>query len=833
MTPHDSRGSGQEGLATSRNPRQTQRAQTAEFSRLETALKHSEAFYYSLVESLPQNIFRKDLEGRHTFANSRYCQTLGLPLADILGKTNFELFPPDLAAKYTADDQRVMTTGEVYEAVEEHQTPTKKIFVQVIKTPVRDATGRIIGSQGIFWDVTERKAIEEELRRERQLLSSLLDLCPDSIYFKDRDSRMLKVSRSLAERIGLSNPAEAIGRTDADFFGAEHAAAALEDEQRIIRTGEPVISKLEAEKWLDGQERWVITTKMPLHDASGDVMGTFGVSRDVTELKRVQAELAVARDMAVESARLKSEFLANMSHEIRTPLNAVVGMSGLLLDTELTPEQKDFANTIRSSADLLLGIINDILDFSKIEAGKMAIESVDFDLTQVIEETADLLADRAHQKGIELATWVPPQVPRYLRGDPGRIRQVLANLLSNAVKFTERGEVVLEVGLARENARDVTIRVQVRDTGIGIPPEAQPRLFSAFTQADGSTTRRYGGTGLGLAISKQLVTLMGGEIGFESAPGRGSTFRFTLTLERQADVHGPIVRQASSLEGVRLLVVDDNRTNRDILRRQATAWRMRVDTAASGPAALDALVAAVDARDRYEMVILDMQMPDMDGVGVARAIAAAPQLAGTKILILTSLAYHPEEGELDRCGISAYLTKPVKQSRLFDALATVLGETTNQREASRASTPLPKAIPAPATYPRSRGPRVLVAEDNTINQKVVLHQLAKLGVPADAVADGDEVLAAIQQTPYDVILMDCQMPQMDGYEATRRIRQREQANPKRPRQYIIAVTANALDGDRDVCLRAGMDDYLSKPVRLEDLARALERAQVLHASPPR
>jgi two-component system, sensor histidine kinase and response regulator len=789
----------------------------------ETAFKESEAFYHSLVETLPQNIFRKDLEGRHTFANSRYCETLGLPLDQILGRTNADLFPPDLAAKYTADDERVARTGETHDVVEIHQTPTRRLFVQVIKTPVRSENGRIIGVQGIFWDVTERKVIEEQLQHERELLGALLDACPDAIYFKDRSSRMLKVSASMARRCGLADPADAVGKTDADFFGADHATEAFEDEQRIMRTGEPIISKMERENWLDGRERWVITTKMPLRDPSGAIVGTVGVSRDITELKEAEAALAVARDQALEASRLKSQFLANMSHEIRTPLNAVVGMAGLLIDTDLNAEQRDFAETTRTSADLLLGIINDILDFSKIEAGKMVIETVDFDLTQVVEETADLVADRAQNKGIELLTWIPPEVPRFLRGDPGRIRQVLANLLSNAVKFTEKGEVVVEVMIAQAAADAANLRIQVRDTGIGIPADALEQVFSAFTQADGSMTRRYGGTGLGLAICRQLITLMGGHIGVESEPGRGSTFWFSLPLEIQQGDAARRPPEPVSLEGVRVLIIDDNHTNREILQRQALAWRMRPDMATSGSEGLAALYRALP-EEPYQLVILDMQMPDMDGVAVARAIKADPRLSLARVVILTSLGYHPDEGNLREIGVSSYLTKPVKQSRLFDALVNVMAESPTATAA-----PPPETVRQPTRIvdrrsgSRARALRVLVAEDNPINQKVALRQLIKLGVTADAVGDGEEVLAAIEQTPYDIILMDCQMPRLDGYEATRKIRQRERATPLKSRHHIIAMTAHALEGDREGCLAAGMDDYLSKPVRLEDLAKALDR----------
>jgi PAS domain S-box-containing protein len=656
---------------------------------------------------------------------------------------------------------------------------------------------------------------------ERDLLGALLDTLPDSVYFKDRASRFVRISRSLATHLGLDDPAAAIGRTDDDFFGEAHAHAARADELRVMETGQAVIAKVEREQSLGGQERWVSTTKVPLKNARGDTIGTLGMSRDVTALKHAEDALGVARDAALESARLKSEFLANMSHEIRTPLNAVIGMSGLMLETDLDPEQRDFAETIRASADLLLGIINDILDFSKIDAGKMTIERIDFDLTQIVEEVADLLADRAQGKGLELATWMPAHVPRLLCGDPGRIRQVLVNLVGNAVKFTDRGEVVVQVSAVRETADEVMLRMQVRDTGIGIPIDAQERRFASFMQADGSMSRRYGGTGLGLAISKQLVGLMGGEIGFDSLPGQGTTFWFTLPLGRQSAPIAAPPADAVSLDRVRVLIVDDNETNREILRHQAASWRMRHDSATSGPEAIEMLRREYAAGDPYDVVILDMQMPDMDGAEVARAIKADPTFGRTRVVVLTSLAYHPDEPDLRRLGVAAYLTKPVKQSRLFDSLITALNAGDAPAHAQR------RAAASPVVAPGGAQPystlRVLLAEDNPVNQKVAVRQLQKLGIAANAVGDGEEVLAALDRQPYDVILMDCQMPRLDGYATTRRIRAREARDPRVPRVHIIALTAHALAGDREVCLEAGMDDYISKPMRLDDLGVALER----------
>jgi PAS domain S-box-containing protein len=785
------------------------------------SLEHSEAFYQSLVESLPQSFFRKDRSGHLTFANQLYCKTVGRRLEDILGKLDIEYLPAEAAVKYMADDQHVMSTGQKLEMIETHPQPGGRLmYVQVLKTPVRDAGGDVIGIQGIFWDVTERKVMEDELHYERELLRTLLDTCPDAIYFKDMESRFLKVNRCLALRLGLTDPAAALGRTDADFFGPDHATATLEDELRVLRTGEPLISKLELEEAPGKEPSWVITTKLALHDKEGKIVGTFGISRDVTELKRAEQAIATARDAALATAQFKAEFLANMSHEIRTPLNAIVGMSHLLLDTQLDPEQRDFTSTIQTSADVLLNIVNDILDFSKIEAGKMAIERVDFDLAQILEEAADLLAERAQSKGLELAISIPPDAPPRLAGDPGRIRQVLVNLVSNAVKFTETGEVVVQTELLRASGDDVTMKFSVRDTGIGVPAEAHGRLFTAFTQADGSTTRRYGGTGLGLAISKQLVALMGGEIGFESEPGKGSTFWFTLALGVAGGPPRPRVHSDAPLAGLHVLIVDDNETNREILRRQTSAWRMRSAAAVNGPDALAQLRAAAETNDPYQLVLLDMQMPDMDGMSVARAIKGDPLLRDTQLVVLTSLAHHPEEGDHKRIGISAYLTKPVKQSRLFDVLAGVM----DRREAADAQRDNAARVRVPSKPPEVMSPlKILMAEDNAVNQKVALRQLARLGYGADAVASGLEVLAALNRCSYDIILMDCQMPEMDGYEATRRIRKLEADAPNKPRHYIIALTANAMDGDRAKCLAAGMDDYLSKPIKLDNLAQALQR----------
>jgi two-component system, sensor histidine kinase and response regulator len=551
---------------------------------------------------------------------------------------------------------------------------------------------------------------------------------------------------------------------------------------------------------------------LDMMSAIGSQIGQFMERKEAEDALRVYArDLEMARKRAEEATRAKSEFLANISHEIRTPMNAMIGMAELALSTRITREQREYLNAIQGSADALLTLVNDLLDFSKIEARKLQLDHVAFNLRDALEDTMRVLAPRAHQKGLELACHVTSDLPPVLVGDPLRLRQIVVNLVGNAIKFTEQGEIVLRVQVETHYNGDIQLRFSVADTGIGIPPDKQAVIFEAFSQADSSTTRRYGGTGLGLAISAQLVELMGGSISVESQPNRGSTFHFTARFEVQQPGMENLPSRWRTLTDLPVLIVDDNATNRRILEEVFTNWRMRPVAVEGGVAALATLEKSMRTDQPFAVVLLDGHMPDMDGFAVAERISEDRRYAGTKLVMLTSAGQPEDVARCRKLGISAYLTKPIKQSELFDVIVSAIGQPVKER----ASTPKRRKRSRPAL----RKLQVLVAEDNQVNQLVATRIFEKLGHQVTVVNNGREALAAVHAGKFDLIAMDVQMPEMDGLDATRAIRAVERAAGTHI--PIIAMTAHAMKGDRERCLAAGMDGYTSKPIRIRDLEQAI------------
>ena len=788
----------------------------------------------------------------------------------------------------------------------------------------------------------ERQRLAKELELEQYLLRSLLENLPDNIYFKDRDSKFIRISRAMADWFNLDNPSEAVGKTDEDFFTDEHAAQARADEVELMEQGEPVLDKVEKETWPDGRTTWVSTSKLPLKDRDNKVVGTFGVSRDITaqqealnalsqserlnrqivdtaldafigmdaegtiidwnpqaevifgwkseealgktladliiperfreahkaglkrfletgegsviqqrlELtalhrsgkefpvevtispirdaascifsafvhditnrKQAEQDLRESKDAAESANRAKSDFLANMSHEIRTPMNAVIGMTELVLDTELTQSQSEYLGMVRDSADSLLRLINDILDFSKIEAGKLQLDSVVFSIRDTLGDTLRSLSMRAHREELELACHIDPAVPDALVGDPSRLRQVVVNLVGNAIKFTQHGEVIVHVEVDQKDDQSVLLHFAVADTGIGIAREKLKSVFQAFEQADTSTTRQYGGTGLGLTICSRLTRLMQGTIWAESDLGKGSTFHFTARLGiSDAPPKAPVKR---IVQGSRVLIVDDNATNRLILDEMLTNWGIKTTCVEGVDQAIDSLRQAREADQSFDLVLSDVHMPEKDGFALAAEIRKDEKLAGAVIMMLTSGDRSEDVQQCREFGVSAYIRKPIKQSELFDSIVAALAiDGTSDAGSDESDDPERREIVIPPL-------RVLLAEDSVVNQKLALALLKKWGHSGTVANNGKEAVELATNETFDVVLMDVQMPEMDGLEATRKIRQSEAGTERH--LPIIAMTAHAMKGDRELCLESGMDDYVSKPVRPWQLINALSR----------
>jgi two-component system, sensor histidine kinase and response regulator len=743
-----------------------------------------------------------DSEGRVTDWNSQAQSIFGYSFAEIQGRSFQLLVPAHLL--HTGDDSRL---NQRLQATALHRDG-HEFPVELVISPVRCGDSSRLAA--LVRDLTALRQTENALRESEERSRNILDSMEDGYSEVDLRGTFLVVNDAYCRMFNRSRD-EVLGTNYKHFFNDEHGTRIRELYQNVYKSGQPVKAFEHEPRPGLFVEQSVALKKNP----QGDPVGFVSVVRDCTVRKRYEQELARAKEIAEAASRAKSEFVANMSHEIRTPMNGILGMTELALSTSLTEEQREFLSMVKSSADALLVIINDILDYSKIEAGKIVFDNVTFDLSEVVGDAVKSVATTAHKQGLEMAFHLEPDVPGYLIGDPVRLGQVLLNLVGNAIKFTERGEVIVNVGVDKRDDSSVTLHFRVRDTGIGIPLQKQNKLFEAFEQADSSTTRRYGGTGLGLAISKRITELMGGRIWIESAHGQGSTFHFTAALTpASTSAQDAKTLSMQGLLGVRALIIDDNLTNRRILLEVLRRWKMRPEEADSGPCGLSKLDQASRSGQPFQLILLDEEMPGMSGLQVIERIRGNPDLRGACIVMLTSLEQTLSTAQYRAIGVDSYLIKPVKPSELLRMIRRTLGK---QAEAVKP--------PVIETQPIQRSLRILVAEDNMVNQKLAVAALEKMGHQVVLAVTGAEALAKWRQGNFDLILMDVQMPGMDGLEAARRIRQEEQTlGTHIP---VIAMTARAMGGDRERCIEVGMDDYVSKPVSSKDLYQKIARHTTL------
>jgi two-component system sensor histidine kinase/response regulator len=795
------------------------------------------------LERASDAIFWTDRDARFINANEAACRSLGYSRDEILRLRVPDIDPNFTAERWPSHWEQIRRDGAfTFETV--HRAKDGTEFPVEINVNFLEHSGREYNF-AFARNISERKRVEKALRESEEKFRSISASAKDAIILMD-DGGAISYWNPSAEKILGYTMAEALGKNLHDLLAPEEcrgpSASAIPSWREAgqgTATGKTIELKARRK---DGAE---IDAELSLSSARlEDRWSTIGILRDITGRKEAERAMREARDAAeaarreveianrsleetnrtanrlameaVAASRAKSDFVANMSHEMRTPMNAVIGMTGLLLDTELTDEQREYADTVRTSADALLTLINDILDFSKIEAGKLVLESLDFDLRILIEDLLDLLGLRAFEKSLELVCSIDPRVPTLLQGDPGRLRQVLINLLNNAIKFTQKGMVLLRIEVESKVGNIVRIRFEVRDTGIGIPEDKRSCLFQAFSQVDPSRTRKYGGTGLGLAISKSLVDLLGGEIGCKSVEGEGSTFWFTAVFEAQeGEIDGILLGEATAA-GQRILVADDCTAARSAIEEMLASSGCAVEGVAGGGAAIARLREASEAGTPFTLALIDAEMPELDGIETARRIREDPLLQDLALVLMAAPGRHPPKEVLKKVGAIAALIKPVKYTRLRGYLGQAGGPMPQGSQKGTGT-----ALPRIGSHGGRQKVRILVADDNMTNQLVAVRILEKLGFRADAVGNGKEAVQALQTIPYDLVLMDVQMPVMDGFEAARAIRGLERETGLHI--PIIAMTAHARKEDREGCLEAGMDDYLSKPVQPKDLLESIRK----------
>ncbi len=785
----------------------------------EEELKREKELLNLLMDNIPDRIYFKDKDSRFIRANKAIAQLFGKDNPEYLyGKTDFDLHDPEHARQAFEDEQNLMKKGKpLVNKIESHLLDGKRVWESSTKIPLFDQNNELLGMVGISRDYTKQKQLEEALAKEKELLQKLMDNIPDFIYFKDIDSKYVRINKAVADSLQIKEMSEIYGKCDHDFFPKEVSDVFLTHEKEILSTGNAIIGKIEKSFKSDGTPIWLSTTKMPIKDEDGKIVGIVGVSRDVTAAELTKQSYQHAKEKAEEANKAKSLFLANMSHEIRTPMNGVIGMADILKRTKLDSTQKEYLDIIMKSGQTLLTIINDILDFSKIESGKMTMESTPISIRNIIEEVADVQIIHASDKSLELYTYVDAEVPDFVNGDYVRLKQIITNLVNNAIKFTAKGEVYVSASYNGLKGKKHEVLFKVKDSGIGIAKENQKKLFKSFSQVDTSTTRRFGGTGLGLAICQRLVKEMGGKFTLESEEGNGSVFCFTAKFEPATEIREPGIQFKNiSFENLNVLVVDDNRTNRKIFREYMENWKINVFEANNGTDALSQLAQFNEKGTPVDIVLVDYQMAEMDGLELAERIKSNPSTEKVHLILLSSVTDAIGRDDMKKYGFEYYLNKPVKLSQLFNVIASVIGKL-KQTVLVDDQLDLSKAVYKDKCF--------LIAEDNEINMKVATFTLNSVSPHVFSAYNGQQAIDLFKSEKVDYILMDIQMPILNGIEATLKIRDIEKRLGVKVPVKIIAMTANTMREDVEKCLKAGMDAFLGKPFKVTDLINVLREIE--------